>query len=246
MPSSLAPTALKTLQRNLQAVRERMARSLDASHRAPGDVTLVVVTKAAPLAAVRVLADLGVRDIGENRVPQARARKAELGSAYTWHFIGHLQRNKAGAAIDFADLIHSIDSTRLLDAVDRKAQARPGPLDVLLEVNVSGEEAKHGFTPEETGPALRHAAGLDGLRVTGLMTMGPVADDPEDVRPHFAALRELRDDLNRAGVGRAPMAHLSMGMTQDFGVAVEEGATLVRVGSAIFKAVEATIAGEGQ
>jgi pyridoxal phosphate enzyme (YggS family) len=244
MRSTLDPGTRETLRRNLRAVRDRIARALEASRRPPDDVTLVVVTKAASVEAMRALPDLGVQDVGENRVRQAAVRYEALGDRFRWHFIGHLQRNKVGAALRFAHLIHSVDSHRLLDAIDRRADERDGPVDVLLEVNVSGEEAKHGLPPDEAAGALRHAAGLPGVRVRGLMTMAPLAEDEEDARPVFAGLRRLRDDLDRLGVGEEPLRHLSMGMTQDYRVAVEEGATLVRIGSAIFSGL-APVAGEG-
>jgi pyridoxal phosphate enzyme (YggS family) len=240
---SLGPAALQALRDNLDAVRRRIADAAETSRRSPEDVTLVVVTKAAPLAAVRALADLGVRDIGENRVQQGRSRHARLGAAFRWHLIGHLQRNKVKAALEFADLVHSVDSLRLLDAIDRRSEGREVPTEVLLEVNVSGEASKHGFTPAGARAALGHASNLPNLRTVGLMTMAPIAEDEEEVRDIFRSLRQLRDDLNRDGVGA--LRHLSMGMTQDYRVAVEEGATLVRVGSAIFRGVEADIVEEG-
>jgi pyridoxal phosphate enzyme (YggS family) len=202
----------------------------------------VVVTKSAPLEVVRVLADLGVEDVGENRIQQASRRFEALGHRFRWHVIGHLQRNKVTAALEFAHLIHSVDSVRLLDAIERRAHR---PVEALLEVNVSGEASKHGFTVDDVQAAAERAATLENVRVTGLMTMAPIVEDEEQVRPIFRALHEVLRDLNRSGRGDGPLRHLSMGMTQDYRVAVEEGATLIRVGSAIFEGVEAPLAGEG-
>jgi pyridoxal phosphate enzyme (YggS family) len=243
MRRSLDPDEHETLRRNLDGVRGRISEALRASHRAPDAVTLVVVTKAAPLEIVRGLEALGVTDIGESRIQQARLRHEQLGESYHWHLIGHLQRNKVGPAVEIADLIHSVDSERLLEALDRRASSRNVRKDVLLEVNVSGEASKHGFRPEDAADALARAAGCSALRVTGLMAMAPRVEGEERARPFFAALRELRDELER--VASTPLPHLSMGMSQDYRVAVEEGATHVRVGSAIFRGVSAPVAGEG-
>jgi len=246
MRATLSTSAHQALRRNLDEVRDRLAEAARVSGRSPDDVTLVVVTKAAHPAVLEALPALGCRDVGENRIAQLRQRHAVLGSEFRWHMIGHLQRNKVGPAIETAHLIHSVDSTRLLDALDRRAGNAGVVSEVLLEVNVSGETSKHGFSPSEAGDALRHAAALSNVRTTGLMTMAPYTDDEGTIRSVFAGLRTLRDGLNAGGFGREPLSHLSMGMSNDYRIAVEEGATLVRVGSAILRGVETPVAGEGR
>ena len=189
MRANIQPSALETLRRNLTEVRDRVADAARISGRSPDDVTVVVVTKAAPREILEALPGLGVTDVGENRIAQLRERHTMLGSALRWHMIGHLQRNKVGPAIDIAHLVHSVDSTRLLDALERRAASTGRSVEVLLEVNVSGEESKHGFAPAETADAVAHAAGLEHVRTTGLMTMAPFSTNEEEARPVFAAFR---------------------------------------------------------
>jgi pyridoxal phosphate enzyme (YggS family) len=178
-----------------------------------------------PAALVAEACRAGLADVGENRVQEATAKIPEvqaLGCRPRWHLVGHLQTNKVKTAIGLFDIIHSVDSVRLAEVISRHAETLP----VLLEVNIAGEASKFGFRPDETGPALEKIARLPGLMVEGLMTVAPLADKPEAVRPLFRELRRLRDALG--------LRHLSMGMTDDFEVAVEEGATVVRIGRAIF------------
>ncbi len=245
MRAILSSSALQALRRNLDDVRNRIGEAARVSGRSEDDVTLVVVTKAAPPSVLEALPELGVVDVGENRIAQLRERHAVLGSEFRWHMIGHLQRNKVGPAIETAHLIHSVDSTRLLDSLDRRAGTVGARPEILLEVNVSGEASKHGFAPTEVPAALAHAAELANVRTTGLMTMAPYTDDEGTLRSVFSGLRRLRDELNADGIGRESLRHLSMGMSNDYRIAIEEGSTLVRVGSAIVKGVEAPIAGEG-
>jgi PLP dependent protein len=197
-------------------------------------VTLVAVTKTAPIEAASELVALGVRHLGENRPQELWRKTAALPALVRWHLIGHLQRNKIERTLPLVHRIHSVDSLRLLAALEEEAERQELAVDALLEVNASREAGKNGFAPEEAArlaPALR---GLKRVRVTGLMTMAAYDEDPQRCRPTFADLRELRDRL-RAAVGEAhPLTDLSMGMTNDFEVAVEEGATLVRIGTALF------------
>ncbi|MFP4055712.1 MAG: YggS family pyridoxal phosphate-dependent enzyme [Candidatus Brocadiia bacterium] len=224
------------LRDNLADVRRRMA---DARHRAgrrPDDVRLVAVTKTVGPDAIRALQALGLREIGENRVQDALRKQETLEGrlGLRWHMIGHLQTNKARHALRLFDAVDSVDSVRLARELDRRA-ARDGlgPVPVLLECNVSGEGTKHGFPPGELPAALDAILPLERLAVEGLMTMAPLVADAEATRPLFAALRELAEEARRR-TGR-PLPHLSMGMTQDFEVAIEEGATMVRIGSALFR-----------
>jgi pyridoxal phosphate enzyme (YggS family) len=196
------------------------------------------VTKSTTTAVARLLPEMGVFDLGESR-PQELARKAaELPSSIRWHLIGHLQRNKVERVVPLVQLIHSVDSLRLLAALEQEALVQDQDISVLLEVNASREPNKHGFRPEEMPGIAPQLAGLTRVRVCGLMTMAALAEDPEKARPTFAALRQLRDELpGRCGAPH-PLDQLSMGMSDDFEVAVEEGATMVRIGSALFEGLE--------
>ena len=207
-------------------VRERIARACERAGREAASVTLVAVSKGQPVEAVRAAAEAGIRQFGENRIQEALPKieaATASGIEATWHLVGHLQSNKAKAAAGAFDVIHSVDSTRLLARLDAAA---PAPRDVLLQVNVAAEAQKQGVAPGEVGALIEAARGASGLRLRGLMTIAPIAADPEDVRPVFRELRALAE--------RFALPELSMGMTDDFEVAIEEGATLVRVGRAIF------------
>ena len=201
-------------------------------------MTLVAVTKGVPVEWVRDAAALGLTDFGENRVQEARAKQAALGLTLhpvRWHLIGHLQRNKVRHAVEHFDLIHSVDSVSLIEALEAVAGHHTiAPLGVLVQVSVSGEATKFGCRLEETASLVQAVTRAPHLRVAGLMTMAPFAPDPEQARPHFRRLRQLRDDVVLA-LNLEPRAlSLSMGMSQDFEVAIEEGADLVRIGTAIF------------
>ena len=223
------------IRANLESVRRRIAAAAERSGRAPESVRLVAVTKTAGLDEIRALHDLGVRDFGESRVLEALRRiEALKGLGARWHLIGHVQTNKANKAIGAFELIHSLDSLRLAQALEAAAAHSEAIVPALVEVNVSGEETKGGFTPGELGAALEEISRMKHLHVDGLMTMAPICDNPEQARPFFAQLRELCDRFAHAAPG-IELRLLSMGMTQDFEAAVEEGADLVRVGSALFR-----------
>lgn len=209
---------------NLAAVRARIARAAARAGRDPRAVRLIAASKTKPAAAVRAAIDAGVADVGENYVQEAQAKRAAVGAGAAWHLIGHLQRNKAARAAEVFDCIQTVDSAALGGALSRHAAARGRPLRVLVEVRLGGEATKSGVEPAAL-PALLAALRLPGLLVEGLMTVPPPAD-AEAARPHFRALRALRD--------AAGLRELSMGMSDDFEVAIEEGATMVRVGRAIF------------
>ena len=224
-----------SLAESLTDVRRRIEDTCDRAGRDPSGVRLVAVTKYAPIEAVRELVALGHADLGENRPQQLLERAALLeGSGVTWHLIGPLQRNKARKVLPVASLIHSVDGLRLLESLYRLAEELSLRPRLLLEVNVSGEATKHGFRPEELRATWPQVAGFGRLDIAGLMTMAPYSDDPEASRPVFRSLRRLRDDL--AAAGPFPLPELSMGMSGDFEVAIEEGATVVRVGSSLFGA----------
>ncbi len=215
--------------RNLQGVRERIARAASRVGRSPDEVTLVVVTKTWPTEVVREAIAAGAEHIGENYVQEAREKRAQIPDPVTWHLIGHLQSNKAGQAAALFDIIHTVDSLHLAERLSRHAVAAGRNLEVLVEVNISGEASKFGVAPEEAGALMDALGALPGIRPSGLMGMPPFSADPEEARPYFRRLRALWEALPPAY-----RRHLSMGMSGDFEVAVEEGATLVRVGSAIF------------
>jgi len=227
---------IELLEENVGQVRERISEACRRTGRVEDSVTLVVVTKSVTAEAIRLLWRLGVRDIGENRVQETLRKAEELEDCeFGWHMVGHLQRNKVKAALGLFELIHSVDSVRLADEIQRQAESRGRTVRVLVEVNVSGEVAKCGVGRDEARALVEHISNLEALSLEGLMTMAPFVEDPEDTRRHFAALRELRDELNAGAALRRPLSTLSMGMTQDFEVAVEEGADMVRVGTAIFE-----------
>jgi PLP dependent protein len=222
----------RTLKENIERIQERIAA---AEHRAgrAGQTTLVAVSKTHPPQAVAAAFRAGLIRFGENRVEEAGPKAEALREMpIEWHMIGHLQSRKAGDVFPWASLVHPVDSIKLAGRLSRAA-AGERLLPILLQVNVSGETSKEGFAPEEVPAVVTIIAALPGLRIDGLMTMAPIVGDPEDVRPVFRALRGLRDDLARQ-FPQVSWKHLSMGMTDDFEVAIEEGATLVRVGRAIF------------
>lgn len=221
------------LAANLDALDARIRAAADRVGRSANEVTLVVVTKYAPDAAVRLLPKFQRLDLGENR-PQQLVRRAELVPDARWHLIGRLQTNKVKMVLPHTVLIHSVDSQKLLERLSESAQE---PCPVLLEVNVSGESSKQGFEPDQLRAMWDDCLRLPNVEIRGLMTMAPFSDQPEDARPVFRQLRDLREELrDRAGRhgDRHPLRELSMGMSGDFEVAIEEGATLIRVGSAVF------------
>jgi hypothetical protein len=218
------------------AVRERIARAAARSGRSAEDVTLVAVSKTFPAEAVREAFAAGVRDFGENRVQEAEGKIAALAElrpqGLVWHLVGHLQSNKATKAVTLFDRVHSLDDIELGRRLDRAGAERGRPVPALVEVDLAGEATKHGVREPELMACLEALRGLASLRVEGLMVLPPYEEDAERVRPHFRTLRELRDRALAAGLLAG--SHLSMGMSHDFEVAIEEGATLVRVGTAIF------------
>ncbi len=215
-----------------EAVRRQVADAADVSGRLPSDVTLVAVTKTVGIAEVRAALTAGLEDFGENRVQEFLGKYGLFPDAH-WHFIGTLQTNKVKDVVGRAWLIHSVDSMHLLSEISRRAEQAGVVQPVLLQVNVSGEESKHGFACCDVRDALIEASRLGSVEVRGLMTMAPFGR-PEDARSVFRELRELRDSLREMPLNGVELTELSMGMSNDFRVAVEEGATIVRVGGAIF------------
>ena len=232
------------LQEQIAAVQRRIAQACQRCGRDPAMVTLVAVTKGVSADTIQDAVTLGLTDLGENRVQEARSKQNVLGSGLgvlgkypeprtpnpepiRWHLIGHLQRNKANDAVELFEVIHSIDSAILAEDVERAAAKRGRSMEVFVQVNVSGEATKFGCRPDDVPGLARSVGQLPHLRVQGFMTMAPFADDPETVRPVLRQLRALRDAVD-------PSLKLSMGMSQDFEVAIEEGADVIRVGTALF------------
>lgn len=235
---ALAEADSRRLSENLRCVRDTISAAAIRANRRPEDVRLVAVTKYVDHDVAAALVAAGCHDLGESR-PQELWRKAEAiaDQAIRWHLVGRLQRNKVRRTLPLVSLIHSVDSVRLLEAIDAEASSLGRPPAVLLEVNVAGEEAKQGFAPGELEPALDRAAALRHVAVRGLMTMAPLEGGTTVARTTFAALRELRDRLRPNCPPGITLDELSMGMSGDFAEAIAEGTTIVRVGSALFEGV---------
>lgn len=223
---------MPSIAENLERVQEQIAEAAAKSGRSTDDVDLVAISKTHDAEKVREAIEAGQTLFGESRIQEARAKIPDLPSNLRWHFVGHLQKNKIRHALPLFELIHSIDSLALAQDIDRIAQEEGLHPRVLLEANVAGEGSKFGFKPETLRAEMESLLGLPRLSILGLMTIPPIADETEASRKHFVALRELRDQLESKF--QVDLAQLSMGMTQDYAVAVEEGATLIRVGTAIF------------
>lgn len=223
---------MERIAERVTAVRERIAAAATRAGRDPAGITLVAVSKAFPLEAIRAAAASGVTDIGENRVQEAVPKVAAVGRGVRWHLVGHLQTNKAKKAALLFDRIHSLDSAELAQKLEHYAATAGKTLDVLVQVDLAGETTKHGANEVHLMPLLEQVRGMRSVRATGLMILPPFTSDPETSRPFFRRLRGLRDRALRDGLLLG--SELSMGMSQDFEVAVEEGATLVRIGTEIF------------
>jgi PLP dependent protein len=218
---------------NLSTVMQRIADRAQACGRDPDSVHLVAAAKSQPASLVRKAIEAGVDIVGENYIQEAQEKHAILSDALIhWHFIGHLQSNKAKYAVRMFELIHSVDSMKLAAEIDKQARKAGKIQNILVQVNISKETSKSGIMQEQTLELIRSISSYSNVRVKGLMTMPPYFDAPERARPYFAALRRLRDQMEQ-DLG-APLEDLSMGMTGDFEVAIEEGATLVRIGTAVF------------
>jgi pyridoxal phosphate enzyme (YggS family) len=230
------PFAFQTLAEQFANVRGRIEAAALRCKRSPDQITLVAISKTHPSDVIRSGLDLGIRDFGENRVQEAEGKIAELGrNAARWHLVGHLQANKARRAVSLFDLIHSLDSVALAERLDRLClSAGRAELPVLIQIDFGGEETKTGIDPRGLPQLLEAVAGCQRLRLKGLMTLPPYFENPDCGRPFFKALRELRDQLKVDGHFDESGGELSMGMSHDFEIAIEEGATILRVGTAIF------------
>ncbi len=222
------------LAENLEHLRSRIAIACERAHRDLNSVTLVAVSKGQPPEVVSEAAALGLSLFGENRVQEAKPKKLQCSSKLRWHMIGHLQSNKVRDAVQLFDMIESVDSLAIAEEIHRRAEQSAKTLPILLQVNVAGESTKSGYSTEQALSELAAINKLKNIEIHGLMTIAPWSQDPEKVRPVFRRLRELKEQCEYT-LG-APLPHLSMGMSGDFEVAIEEGATLIRVGTALFGA----------
>lgn len=227
---------LQDLRTSLGDVRGRVATCARECGRAPEEITLVAVTKTHPVEILQDALSLGVTDFGENRIQEADAKIVELGrTAARWHLIGHLQKNKAHRAVKLFDIIHSLDSVSLAHRLDRFCmEERRAELPVLIQLDLAGEKTKSGVAEDQLPELIKGISECAILRLIGLMTLPPFFDDRESVRPYFRRLREIRDELHDKGHFGDKRGELSMGMSHDFEVAIEEGATMLRIGTAIF------------
>ncbi len=223
------------IHENLERVKRTIARSAEKVGRNPNDVKLIVVTKNHDVDEIKKVIGCGHNALGENRFQEAKSKIEQLPDTIEWHFIGYLQTNKAKYVARMFHMIHSLDRLHLAEALNKAAENLNTTLQCLVEVNVAGEESKFGIDPEHTIELVRQVSEqYDRIRILGLMCMAPYVDDPETIRPVFRGLRELRDRISQLDLTNVDMRHLSMGMTNDYPVAVQEGATMVRIGTAIF------------
>jgi pyridoxal phosphate enzyme (YggS family) len=235
---SAGEAVLEQLKVNVDSILERVAVAAGRSGRDPGDVTLVAVTKTVNVETAALLVEAGVGHLGENRVQEGERKHAALGGRCSWHMIGHLQTNKVKKALAVFETIHAVDSARLLKEISRRAEAAGLCPDILLEVNVSGEESKYGLAPGAVEETAALALELPAVELRGLMTMAPYDPDPETARPVFRELFGIHERLRESGRGGERFDMLSMGMSGDFEVAVEEGATHIRVGTALYEGLD--------
>jgi pyridoxal phosphate enzyme (YggS family) len=226
--------ARSEMKARLAALDEAVAAAALRSGRDPAGVTILAAAKTVSAELVEEAIELGVRHVGENRVQEASAKFEKIGKKATWHMVGHLQTNKVKRALEIFDVIQSVDSLRLAEAISERAVAAEREVDVLLEVNTSGEATKYGLAPAELRASVEQMCVLPGLRIRGLMTVGPLVENPDEAREAFVLLRRLGEQISLLGLPNVETHVLSMGMSGDFEVAIEEGATMIRVGTAIF------------
>lgn len=225
---------MSSIEENLVSIRARIREAAGRAGRDPDSVVLMAACKEVPPELVREVLAQGVKIVGENRVQEALQKYAVIGNEAEWHMIGHLQTNKVKKAFSIFSMIQSLDSLRLAEEISRQAEKLGREMDVLVEVNTSGEDTKYGLRPEEVVDFVQKVVRLDGIRVKGLFTIGIFSPRSEDSRPCFRALRELQDRLESLNLPRASLEYLSMGMTDDFEVAIEEGSNMVRIGRGVF------------
>lgn len=223
-----------TLQKNIEDVIARVKDAASISNQNPQEVELIAVTKTIDVDIIKQAIDLGITNVAENKVQELVRKYEEIGPVVKWHLIGHLQRNKVKYIIDKVDLIHSLDSYRLAEEISKRAEGIDRIMECLLQVNVSGEETKYGIDPKDVIHILKEISSLENIKIVGLMTMAPHVEDQEDTRQYFKALKSISEEIDKIDLQNVEMTYLSMGMSNDFEIAVQEGANLIRVGSSIF------------
>ena len=225
---------MQTIKKNLERINDKIKKAALRVNRSHEEIKLVAVTKTATIEQIKEAISAGVKIIGENKVQEAIEKYQIVSADIDWHLVGHLQTNKVKYAIEIFDCIHSVDSIKLAEEIDKRSLQFGKITNVLIEVNVSGEETKYGIKPEEVEPFLKEISKFSRIRVRGLMTIAPIVEDKEEVRPYFRKLRELSKEIKSKNLKNVKMDYLSMGMTEDFEVAIEEGANMVRIGRGIF------------
>ena len=224
-----------SVRENIALVLQRISSTALKAGRKPEEVELICVTKEADVHAVREAISCGITDVGENRVQDAISKYTSIGDAVRWHMIGHLQSNKAKPAVEIFHLLHSVDSLKLMEEMDKHSVRINKIQEILIQVNVSGEKQKFGIDPQGLNELIMAAPGFKHIKVVGLMTIAPLVDKQELARPFFRRLKQIADEIRALRIEGVEMRELSMGMTQDFEVAIEEGSTMVRIGRAIFR-----------
>lgn len=222
------------LAENLQNVEKYVQAACERANREREEVTVIAVSKTKPISMLKEIYDEGVRNFGENKVQELTEKYEQLPQDIKWHMIGHLQRNKVKYIVDKVELIHSVDSVRLAETIEQEAAKKNVIVNILLEVNVAEEESKFGLKIDEVLPVIEEIATFPHIRIKGLMTIAPYVENPEENRDIFARLRKLSVDINEKNIDNVSVSILSMGMTNDYEVAIEEGATMIRVGTGIF------------
>jgi pyridoxal phosphate enzyme (YggS family) len=225
---------VEIIKNNLEIINEKIKKAALKVNRNPQEIKLVAVTKTATIEQIKEAISAGVEIIGENKIQEAKEKYQILTTDIEWHLVGHLQTNKVKYAIEIFDLIHSVDSIKLAKEIDRRSLQFGMITNVLVEVNVSGEETKYGIKPEEVKPFLKEISEFSRIKVRGLMTIAPITEVKEKVRPYFRKLSELSKEIKSKNIKNVKMDYLSMGMSEDFEVAIEEGANIVRIGRGIF------------
>jgi len=223
-----------SIRENVQFVRNKIAEACRRSGRESEEIELVAITKTVDVEQINEAIEAGLRVVGENRVQEAWRKYQEVGGKAHWHMVGHLQTNKVKRVLQFADMIHSVDSVHLAREIQTQAEKLERTIEILIQVNTSGEESKFGLEPEATIGAIEEVSTLPNLKIKGLMTIGAFLPNPEDVRPCFKLLNDLKGRVNEHKIAGVEIGTLSMGMTNDYEIAIEEGSTMVRVGTAIF------------
>ncbi|MBN2374278.1 YggS family pyridoxal phosphate-dependent enzyme [bacterium] len=224
------------IRENVSIVKDRICKAAFQAGRNPEDILLIAVTKNVEADAIKAGIEAGLTDFGENRIQEAEGKIPELGHDVKWHFIGHLQTNKVRKAVELFDIIHSVDSLHLASEIEKRASVAGKCLPALLQVDLGGEDTKSGFSREGILEVLDQVAGFDHIRIKGLMTIPPWSEDPEGSRQYFRDLAALKEEIFSMHIPGINMEHLSMGMSHDFDIAIQEGADMIRVGTALFGA----------